>query len=170
MKLELQPITYAEACIYIEKYHSHHLPPQGWKFGIAVNDGKKVVGVVTIGRPVARHLDNGWTLEVTRCCTNGVNNVASMLYGAAARAIKAMGFKRLITYSLKEEKGTSLRAAGYKTVYETKGSRSWSTPSRPRIDKHPWTEGFMGGLNFNKPDLVWIYIALHDSWEMDENS
>ena len=134
--LELQPITYPEACEFISKHHSHHLPPQGWKFGVAVNDGDKVVGVVTIGRPVARGLDNGWTLEVTRNCTDGTKNAASMLYGAAWRATKAMGYKRLVSYTLKEEKGTSLIAANWKIIGETKGG-SWSCKSRPRIDKHP---------------------------------
>ena len=136
MKLELQPITYAEACEFIKQHHSHHLPPQGWKFGIAVNDGEKVVGVVTVGRPVARHLDNGWTLEVTRCCTDRTKHVASKLYAAAWRASRAMGYKRLITYTLKEEKGTSLVASGWKVIGETSGG-SWSCESRPRIDKHP---------------------------------
>lgn len=136
MKLELQPITYKEACEFIKQYHRHHLPPQGWKFGIAVNDGEKVVGVITVGRPVARFNDNGWTLEVTRSCTNGTKNVNSMLYGAAWRATRALGFKRLITYILKKESGISLKAAGWKVVGETKGS-TWNCKSRPRIDKHP---------------------------------
>ena len=108
MTLELQPITYKEACEFITRHHRHHLPPQGWKFGIAVNDGEKVVGVITVGRPVARHLDNGYTLEVTRNCTDGTKNAASMLYGAAWRAAKALGYKRMITYILIEEEGTSL--------------------------------------------------------------
>lgn len=134
--LELQPISYAEACHFIRDHHSHHLPPQGWKFGIAVNDGDKIVGVITIGRPVARHLDNGWTLEVTRCCTNGFKNAASKLYASAWNAVKYMGYKRLITYTLIGEKGTSLKAAGWKIIGETRGG-SWSCKSRPRIDKHP---------------------------------
>ena len=134
--LEIQPITYAEACDFIREYHSHHLPPQGWKFGIAVNDGKKIVGVISVGRPVARYSDNGWTLEVTRCCTDRTKHVASKLYAAAWRAVRAMGYKRLITYTLKEEKGTSLVAAGWKIIGETSGG-SWNCKSRPRIDKHP---------------------------------
>ena len=134
--LDLQPITYADACDFIKNHHRHHLPPQGWKFGIAVNDGKKIVGVVTVGRPVARHLDNGWTLEVTRNCTDGTKNAASMLYGAAWRAAKALGYKRLITYTPKEELGTSLVASNFKLLYESPGG-SWSSKSRPRIDKHP---------------------------------
>ena len=134
--LELQPIDYAEACIFIKEFHRHHLPTQGWKFGIAVNDGEKIVGVVTIGRPVARHFDDGLTLEVTRHCTDGTPHVASMLWGAAWRAVKAMGYKRLITYTLACESGTSLRAAGWKVVGETRGG-SWVREFRKRIDKHP---------------------------------
>ena len=84
--LQLQPITYIEACNFIKLHHRHHLPPQGWKFGIAVNSDGVVVGVITIGRPVARHYDDGWTLEVTRCATDGTKNAPSMLYGAARRA------------------------------------------------------------------------------------
>lgn len=136
MALQLQPITWQEACAFIAAHHRHHLPSVGWKFGVAVNDGQKVVGVVTVGRPVARHFDNGWTLEVTRCCTDGSKNAASMLYGAAWRAAKALGYKRLISYTLIEESGVSLRAAGWKAIAQTEGG-SWNTPSRPRVDKAP---------------------------------
>lgn len=136
MTLELQPISFAEACRFISLHHRHHLPPQGWKFGLAVNDGERVVGVVTVGRPVARNLDNGWTLEVTRCCTDGTEHVASKLYAAAWRATRALGYRRLVTYTLVEETGTSLMAAGWKVVGQVAG-RSWSCPSRPRVDKHP---------------------------------
>lgn len=142
MTLELQPITFPEACEFIGRHHSHHLPPQGWKFGIAVNDGEKVVGVATVGRPVSRMLDDGWTLELTRCCTDGTKHAASMLYGAAWRAAKALGYKRLITYTLKDEAGTSLKAAGWKAIYETAGGQ-WTRESRPRVDKHPTCQKVM---------------------------
>jgi hypothetical protein len=134
--LTLQPITWPEAVAFIRQHHRHHPPSQGWKFGIGVGDGEKVVGVVTVGRPVARHLDNGWTLEVTRCCTDGTKHAASMLYGAAWRAAKALGYKRLITYTLVEEAGTSLKAAGWKDLYVNSGG-SWNVPSRPRVDTAP---------------------------------
>jgi hypothetical protein len=134
--LELQPISYPEACAFIREYHRHHLPPQGWKFGIGVNDGERVVGVVTVGRPVARALDDGWTLEVTRCCTDGTSHACSKLYAAAWRAARALGYRRLITYTLAEEPGTSLTAAGWRVVGQTSGG-SWSCPSRPRVDLAP---------------------------------
>lgn len=136
MNLELQPLNFDEACRFISEHHRHHLPPQGWKFGIAVNNGEKVVGVITIGRPIARHQDDGWTLEVTRCCTDGTKNVCSMLYSAAARAMRALGYRRLITYTLIIEPGTSLKAAGWKEVWKTTGG-TWNRPGRPRVDKHP---------------------------------
>lgn len=134
MALELQPITYQEACEFIVMHHRHNLPPQGWKFGIAVNDGEKVVGVITVGRPVARRLQDGWTLEVTRCCTDGTRNAASKLYGAAQRATFALGYRRLITYTHKNEPGTSLFASGWKIVGAA-GGGSWNVPSRPRVQK-----------------------------------
>ena len=137
--LELQPISFQEACDFIKENHRHHMPPTGWKFGIAVNDGEKVVGVITVGRPVARYLDDGWTLEVNRCCTDGTKNACSKLYSAACRATKAMGYKRLITYTLKSESGASLKASGWKILYETPG-KSWSVKSRPRVDNHPIEE------------------------------
>jgi hypothetical protein len=135
--LELQPITYSEACEFIAEHHSHHLPPQGWKFGIAVNDGTNVVGVITVGRPVARHFDDGWTAEVTRCCTDGTKNAASKLYSAAWRAARAMGYRRIITYTLlDEEDGICLKASGYRELHSTSGG-SWNCVARPRVDKHP---------------------------------
>lgn len=136
--LHLKPVGFREAKEFIATHHRHHLPPQGWKFGVAVYDGDNMVGVVTAGRPVSRHLDNGLTLEVTRCCTNGTKNAASMLYGAARRAAKAMGYQRLITYTLADETGVTLRAAGWRLVRQTRGE-SWDRERRTRTDKAPIT-------------------------------
>lgn len=134
--LQLQPISQKEAFAFIKKYHRHHGSPRGWKFGIGVNDGEKVVGVLVAGRPVARRFDDGYTVEVTRCCTNGMVNACSMLYGAAWRAAKALGYRRLITYTLKSEPGTSLVASGWRLLGETRGG-SWNRGCRPRVDTHP---------------------------------
>lgn len=134
--LELQPISQKEAFRFIENHHRHHLPPQGWKFGIAVNDGDKIVGVIVVGRPVARMLDDGWTLEVTRCATDGTRNAPSMLYGAAKRAAFALGYKRIITYTLESEPGTSLIAANWKCLGQA-GGGTWNRKDRPRVDTHP---------------------------------
>lgn len=130
--LELSPITLAEANEFVSQYHRNHKPVVGHKYSIAVNNGT-IRGVVIVGRPVSRHLDNGWTLEVNRCCTDGTKNACSMLYAAAWRAAKAMGYKRLITYTLPQEGGASLRASGWKLLGEA-GGGNWNCKSRPRID------------------------------------
>lgn len=136
MTLQLQPITLREAKRFIGVHHRHHDPPVGAKFSIACNDGKKVVGVIVVGRPVARMLDDAWTAEVTRCCTDGTRNACSMLYSAAWRACRAMGYRRLITYILATEPGTSLAASNWKLVGAA-GGGSWDRRNRPRVDTHP---------------------------------
>jgi len=103
--MELQPVSYKEASAFIEKYHNQHVPSQGWKFGIAVNDGERIVGVITVGRPVAPYKDDGWTLEVTQCVTDGTEGANTRLYSSALKATMAMGYKRLITYTLISESG-----------------------------------------------------------------
>lgn len=134
--LELQPISLREACAYIKKHHRHHKPPRGCKFVIGLNDGEEVVGVIVVGRPVSRMMDDGYTAEVTRCCVNGAKNACSMLYAAAWRAARAMGYRKIITYTLPEESGSSLKGAGWTCIGEA-GGGSWSRKGRPRVDTHP---------------------------------
>ena len=83
------------------------------------------------GQPVARKLDDGLTIEIRRVCTDGTYNACSILYGACARIAHEMGYKRVITYTLASEPGTSLRASGFVDCGEA-GGRSWDMPSRPR--------------------------------------
>ena len=134
--MNLTPISLSEANQFVADHHRHHKPVVGHKFCLAVEKDEEVVGVAIVGRPVARGLDDGYTLEVNRCCTTGAKNACSMLYGASWRAAKALGYRRLITYVLDSETGTSLKASNWKLVHEVKG-RSWDTPSRPRVDTHP---------------------------------
>lgn len=134
--LELVPITLKEANAFVEQHHRHHKPVVGHKFSIAASDGEKIVGVAIVGRPVARYLDDGWTLEVNRLCTDGTKNACSFLYSAAWRAAKNMGYKKLITYILQSENGASLRASGWKCVGEAGGLR-WTGKRRPEVDLYP---------------------------------
>jgi hypothetical protein len=136
--LELVPVTLREARSFVAQHHRHHRAPQGGIFAIGVQfGGLKVVGVVIVGRPVSRHLQaDGYTAEVVRLCTLGQKNACSMLYAAAWRAARALGFRRLVTYILDTEPGTSLRAAGWRLVGEA-GGGSWSRKERPRVDEHP---------------------------------
>jgi hypothetical protein len=138
--LRITPISFAEANAFVWARHRHHKPVVGTKFCIAVSEGEMVRGVAMVGRPVARKLDDGMTLEVNRCCTDGTKNACSMLYGAAWRAAKALGYGRLITYTLPEEGGASMRAAGW-TLVGQRGGGNWNVPSRPRIDTAELMQG-----------------------------
>lgn len=135
--LELRPVTITQAKEFVKLHHRHHPPPQGALFAVGVCLDNDLVGVAIIGRPVARGLQDGYTAEVTRACViEGVPNANSMLYGAAWRAARALGYKKMISYILESEPGTSLKAAGWKKEAFVRG-RSWSCESRPREDKHP---------------------------------
>ena len=101
-----------------------------------VDDAETIRGVATVGRPIARYLQDGWTLEVTRVATDGCPNACSALYAAAWRATRALGYRRLVTYTLESEPGTSLTAAGWRCLGETSGG-SWSRADRPRLDRAP---------------------------------
>lgn len=130
------PLTLAEANEYVRLNHRHHQPVVGHKFSIGAARGDEIVGVAIVSRPVSRNRDDGWTLEVSRLCTDGSKNVPSLLYGAAARAAFALGYKRIGTYILNTEPGTSLRAAGWKLIGEAGGGK-WGRKDRPRVDTHP---------------------------------
>ena len=127
--LHIIPVTFRQAKEFIALHHRHNKPPVGWKFGVGLRAGDDIVGVATAGRPVARHYDDGLTLEVNRTCTNGTPNANSMLYGAVWRAAKAMGYLRCITYTKADETGASLRAAGWVKVKELDARKGWADSS-----------------------------------------
>ena len=131
------PIELKDANEFVKNLHRHHPPVYRDKFRLAaVGNDNRLIGVIQAGRPVARGLDDGKTLEVVRCCTDGTYNACSFLYSRIARIAKEMGYKRVITYILDSETGSSLKASGWKFDGDVKG-RSWDTPSRRRTDKHP---------------------------------
>lgn len=134
--IDIVPVSLAEANQFVREHHRHHGPVVGHKFSIGASDGERIVGVCIVGRPVSRYLDDGLTLEVTRLCTDGTRNACSMLYAAAWRASRAMGYKRLVTYILDTENGASLRAAGWKCVGQAGGLR-WTGKRKPEVDLYP---------------------------------
>lgn len=134
MSLRITPINFNEANEFVRIHHRHHKPVVGAKFCVAASDSGGVVrGVAIVGRPVSRFLDDGWTLEVNRCCTDGYRNAPSILYAAAWRVAKGLGYRKLITYTLEQEGGASLRGSGWKLL-GLAGGGNWNTKSRPRID------------------------------------
>lgn len=146
-KLEHARVTLAQASAFVSEHHRHHTPTVGHLFSLGAYQGERLCGVAVVGRPVARRRDDGATAEVTRLCTDGTRNASSFLLGKCAKAAFALGFKRIGTYTLKREPGTSLVAAGWSLIGETPG-KSWSVPSRPREDKHPI-----------EPKLLWELVA-----------
>lgn len=133
--LTVKPIGVKEASEYINKYHRHHSATIGCKFCISAwNDGE-MVGVAVCGRPVSRHYDDGLTCEINRVCTDGTKNACSLLYGACCRIAKAMGYRKIITYTLISENGASLKASGF-TFDGEAGGTHW-TGSRNRGQNIP---------------------------------
>lgn len=134
--LRLKPVSLREANEYVRKRHRHHKPVAGHKFSIGCETDGELAGVVIAGRPVSRYLDDGKTLEVTRLCTDGTKNACSFLYSAAARAAAAMGYDRIITYTLDTENGASLRAAGWICQGQAGGLR-WTGSRKPEEGRYP---------------------------------
>ncbi|GAA2830446.1 XF1762 family protein [Nonomuraea rubra] len=154
MSLRIVPVSFRDACGFVSMWHRHLQPPRGHKFSVGIADSAdRLIGVAIVGRPVARRLDDGMTLEVIRTATDGTRNANSMLYGTAWRAAKALGYRRLITYNHTRvsgpvcggsclhwscrsiragESGASLRAAGWRVIAQRRPKPGWDRPSRPR--------------------------------------
>ena len=153
------PLELKEANAFVDSLHRHHDPVYRDKFRVGCQLDGILVGVVQLGRPVSRMLDDGKTIEVTRLCTDGTPHVCSFLYGRAARIAKEMGYSKIITYILESETGVSLKAAGWSKEADTQGG-SWSCPSRPRKTTAPtdkkqrWSKVFNTCMTIQKPDCL----------------
>ena len=130
--MKIVPMTIREANDFVANFHRHNKPVQGAKFAVGASDGEKLVGVAIVGRPISRHLDDGVTAEVTRCCVleQAPKGAPSFLYARCWRAWSAMGGERLVTYTLVSESGASLRGAGWRVVAQSSGAvegKGWTT-------------------------------------------
>ena len=126
---------------FIERVHRHSRPVQGWKYCVALEDDISLVGLAIVGRPVARALDNGQTLEVTRVCVldGKTKNIVSQLLGGCIRIAVEGGYRKLVTYTREEEDGSSLRSVGFVRETTTSGG-SWNSKKRRR-KRRPSEEG-----------------------------
>lgn len=111
--MKIVPCTYKTACDFVNQHHRHHIASQDCKFCLGLINDNKLCGVAICGRPVSRYLDNGFTLEINRLCTDGTKNACSKLYGACCRVAKEMGYEKVITYILESEDGASLKASNF---------------------------------------------------------
>ena len=134
MTLRPIPVTLEQANDFVGRLHRHHRPVVGHKYSIGAWDTRssRLCGVVIVGRPVARNIDQRRIVEVTRLCTDGTPNACSLLYGSAARAAVALGYFAVLTYTLSSEDGASLRASGWWGEANATDGRPWNVPSRPR--------------------------------------
>lgn len=133
MGFSLVPVKLQEANEFVRNFHRHNKPVTGHVFSIAASDGDSLIGVAICGRPVSRHLDDGQTLEVLRCCVleTAQKGACSFLYARAWRAAAALGWQRLVTYTLQSETGASLRGAGWRIVGESPGATGKGWTNRP---------------------------------------
>ena len=136
------PLDIAEANAFIASFHRHNKPVVGAKFAMGASIDGLLVGVATVGRPIARKLDDGLTAEVTRVCVldDAPKGTPSFLYSRCWRAWSAMGGQRMLTYTLATESGASLRGAGWRVIGQTPGwkeGKGWTT--RPGLEWQPAT-------------------------------
>lgn len=133
MKIDIVPCTLREAGEFVANFHRHNKPPQGGLFAVGAEWGGQLVGVGIVGRPVSRHMQDGGTAEVTRCCVrpDAPKGAPSAIYGALWRACRALGWRRLITYTLQSESGASLRGAGWRVIAERAANDPAGWRNRP---------------------------------------
>ena len=136
--IRLAPIDHVEVNQFVQQHHRHNAMLRFQQFYLSIRDTKdKLRGVALMRTPIASPTGAAFVdaLEVTRCCTDGVKNGCSMLYGACSRIAQALGYKRIITYTLTTESGASLKASGFEIEHTTvpKPHITWNT----RPDRHP---------------------------------
>lgn len=132
-QFEIRHIELKSANQFVAEHHRHHGTVVGHRFSLGCirREDQGLCGVAIVGRPLARKINDETTVEVLRLCTDGPPNACSALYGACLRAASALGYQRIITYTLEDEPGTSLKAAGWTFGYRTAGG-AWTRNGRPR--------------------------------------
>ena len=138
MNFNVVPLSLKEANDFVTEHHRHNKKVAFHKFSIGAIYEDELVGVAIVGRTVARALDDQFVAEVLRVCIKdpAPKNACSFLYGRCWRIWQAMGGKKILTYTLPTESGSTMKALGWKNVHTTtprkKGSgwenregRSW---------------------------------------------
>jgi hypothetical protein len=165
--LIILPISFATAKEYITNFHRHHKAPQGHKFSIGCYDNNRLCGVASVGRPVNRHMDDKLTAEIIRVCSDGTPNVCSKLYGACIQTSKGMGYRRVITYILESEHGSSVRASNMKFSHVTQGGK-WVGKLKSgnmRKNEHPIEKKSCYMIIFNDYEKIKNIIEMEEGDE-----
>lgn len=132
--MKVAPVTIAEAKRFIAVWHRHHKRLVGALFAVGLEHDGELVGVATCGRPKARMLDDGEVAEVTRLCTRPEcpKGGGSKLLNACRKAAAALGYAKLVTYTLAAEGGATCRGAGWVQAELLRPRGGWSCKSRRR--------------------------------------
>lgn len=133
-ELHVRPITITAANKFVNQFHRHSARVDGGLWAVSAWWKDKLVGVAIVGRPISRILQDGWTCEIRRLCTDGTPNACSFLYARCRRAAAVLGFRKVITYTLAKESGSSLRAAGFAVAGHVAG-KQWNRHGRPRTQR-----------------------------------
>lgn len=128
-ELQIVPITFRQAQDFVRSHHRHNRKPRGCLVSVGLEHGGKLVGVMVMGRPVARAYQDGFTAEVTRTCVVDCKNANSLLYGKARQLATILGYRRLITYTREGESGQSLKAAGFRCIATRTPRQNWANSS-----------------------------------------
>ena len=131
--MEIRPITLKESNKFVDMFHRHNKHCRGCKFCLALYNDNELVGVAICGRPVARNLDDGLTLEILRVCVKDTapKGANSKLYARCRKIAQSMGYKKIITYTLKSESQSSLKAISAHIDGEVKPGE-WNRKKRKR--------------------------------------
>lgn len=169
--VDIVPLTLPVANQAVAAWHRHHAPIPGgfsWYCCGAVVAGR-LVGVAISGRPTNRNNDDRQTVEVLRLATDGTPNACSALLGASARAARALGARRILTYTLTTESGASVRGAGWVCECEDTGPSFWGdtgtrTPAVKRdhftTGKRRWSLTFRDPIQYTMPEQAPAPAAL----------
>ena len=153
-ELSIIPLSLKEANEFVTKYHRHNKKCAGHKFSIGAVYKNEIVGVVIVGRPVARKLDDRFTLEINRNCVldTAPKGTCSFLYSRAIKIWQTMGGKKIITYTLETESGSSLKAVNFNketTVQTFKKNTGWTTRTNRIWQEVQATPRIRWGKEFN---------------------
>lgn len=127
--IELRPITRDLANDCVRRWHRHHKPVRQRVLSVGAFIEGEIVGAAIVEPAKAEALSKNGVFEVTRLACRGggatlnghVDGVASKLLGAAWGAMRAMGCRRMCSYTRLDESGVCYRAAGWVAVAFSKG-------------------------------------------------
>ena len=137
-EFKIVPLSLKEANEFVTTHHRHNKKTAGHKWSTGLMYQDELVGVAIVGRAISRHMDEKYTVEILRLCIKdpAPKNACSFLYSKVWRIWQTMGGKKIITYTLDEESGASMRAVGWKkagTTTPVKEGKGWTNRGKGRI-------------------------------------